>query len=320
VILKIAQRSRVTEGRQMRPTLLLRCAVLSSGLLPLAGLVSLPVRGAEEQNLLISSRRTGNAEIVLIRPDGTELKNLTNHPSGDTTPAWSPDGKRIVFESDRTGHRNLYMMDAGGGNVTQLTSGTGLDVAPSWSPDGKKIAFVSDRSGNREIWVMDANGDNPVNLTNDPASDAGPDWSPDGKQILFTSNRGDQGYQLYLMEANGANQRLLLSEQTGIPWAFPAWSPDGKRVAYSVPARDAIEIWVCNSDGTGKKKLTDLGGINTWPAWSPDGKQIAFVRYPASPQAHDGTLWIMDADGMAQNQVAAVGAFQAGRPAWRPRK
>jgi TolB protein len=302
----------------MRTLMIPLWAVALLGLLP-GGSLRSPARAADQPELLIATRKSGNAEIVLIRADGSEIKNLTNHPANESAPAWSPDGKRIAFESDRSGSRNIYVMDADGGNVKQLTSGTGLDVAPSWSPDGKKIAFVSDRSGNREIWVMDANGDNPVNLTNNPASDAGPDWSPDGKQIVFVSNRDGQGYQIYLMEANGANQRLLPIEQTELRYVFPAWSPDGKRVAYCVPANDSIEIWVCSSDGTGKKKLTDLGGTNTFPAWSPDGRQIAFVHYEGRPEDGPGTLWIMDADGVAQNYVAAVGRFVTGRPAWRPK-
>ena len=44
-------------------------------------------------------RIDGNSEICLIKPDGSDLQNLTNNPSQDSSSSWSPDGKQIVFVS-----------------------------------------------------------------------------------------------------------------------------------------------------------------------------------------------------------------------------
>jgi TolB protein len=43
--------------------------------------------------------------------DGTEPKNLTNHDSQNTSPAWSPDGKKLAFVSSRDGGSYVYVMD-----------------------------------------------------------------------------------------------------------------------------------------------------------------------------------------------------------------
>jgi Tol biopolymer transport system component len=40
-------------------------------------------------------------DIYLIQPDGTGLRRLTRLDGANTSPAWSPDGKRIAFDSDR---------------------------------------------------------------------------------------------------------------------------------------------------------------------------------------------------------------------------
>ena len=64
------------------------------------------------------------SEIYVMDADGGNQQNLTNHPSDDRSPSWSPDGTRIVFESDRDNDRGhnieIYVMDADGSN--QLTS------------------------------------------------------------------------------------------------------------------------------------------------------------------------------------------------------
>ena len=84
----------------------------------------------------------------------------------DLSPAWSPDGGRIVFESYRHGNGNgeLYVMNANGSGQTRLTNSAGDDGLPAWSPDGTSISFVSNRSGRYRIWVMNADGSNPQPL------------------------------------------------------------------------------------------------------------------------------------------------------------
>ena len=51
------------------------------------------------------SDRDRNDEIYVMDDDGKNQRNLTNHPSDDYAPSWSPDGTRIVFMSDRDGAR-----------------------------------------------------------------------------------------------------------------------------------------------------------------------------------------------------------------------
>jgi TolB protein len=43
--------------------------------------------------------------------DGSEPRNLTNHPAQDNSAAWSPDGKRLAFISNRGGGYDVYVMD-----------------------------------------------------------------------------------------------------------------------------------------------------------------------------------------------------------------
>jgi TolB protein len=73
-------------------------------------------------------------DIYIVRPDGTGLQKLTRHTGGNYSPAWSPDGKRIVFGSDRK-HSDLldiFVMNADGNRQTPLTKGTIDNSSPDW--------------------------------------------------------------------------------------------------------------------------------------------------------------------------------------------
>lgn len=43
------------------------------------------------------SERDGNAELYVVRPDGTQLRRLTHNGFRDDYPSWSPDGARLAF-------------------------------------------------------------------------------------------------------------------------------------------------------------------------------------------------------------------------------
>jgi DNA-binding winged helix-turn-helix (wHTH) protein len=55
----------------------------------------------------------------------------------------------------------------------------------------------------------------------------------------------------------------------------PQPSPDGSKLVFMAGRTDAMDIWVCNSDGSSPTKLTNTGRAGT-PRWSPDSRWIAF--------------------------------------------
>jgi hypothetical protein len=112
---------------------------------PQAAAIALPVARGD---IAFTSTRHGNAEIYVMKADGSGQTRLTNTPAEEFHPAWSPNGQRIAFASNRDGNDEVYVMKADGSSPTRLTNNPANDYLPDWSPDGQKIAFVSNRDGN----------------------------------------------------------------------------------------------------------------------------------------------------------------------------
>ena len=105
-----------------------------------------------------SQEVTGHQEIVVMAADGSAVEQITNSPSTDSSPSWSPNGTKLAFTSDRGGDLDVYVMNADGSNVVQLTDHPGTDSEPVWSPDGDRLAFASNRAGPTEVYLVDRSG------------------------------------------------------------------------------------------------------------------------------------------------------------------
>jgi len=70
-----------------------------------------PVWSPDGRWIALTSDRTGNRDIWLMRPDGTGLRQVTTNPAHDRNAVWSPDGKRLAFGSNRTGRYEVWVID-----------------------------------------------------------------------------------------------------------------------------------------------------------------------------------------------------------------
>jgi eukaryotic-like serine/threonine-protein kinase len=208
---------------------------------------------------------------------------LTDGFLGDSDPAVSPRGDRLIFSSARLGSRNLWTANPDGTGARPLTTGQGFDERPAFSPDGSQVAFVSDRGGERGIWLVPAEGGAPRLVATAQVLDT-LSWSPDAGEILFAAPAGDLPGLYRVSVGNGTVSRL----PTPSGGHAPAWRPGRPEIAYLElisPLRTRLRF----VDPSGNPIYAGLPDgpnfMNGALAWTPDGARVAGAAVPAAADA-----------------------------------
>ena len=84
--------------------------------------------------------------IWMVPVDGSEPARLfASSPKSESSPRWSPDGRRLAFLSDRgeDNQKQIWLMHADGGEAEKLTNAKAGVDSYKWSPDGRVIAFLA---------------------------------------------------------------------------------------------------------------------------------------------------------------------------------
>ena len=205
---------------------------------------TVPVAGGPQRELdfawspdgtrLLYPARTG---LYSIRLDGSGLTRLAEAPAGTRYVEcdWTAQGDYVAYRTAgaSTYRSQIGLLDASG-TPTRLVvpDRAGATGGPRISIDGRELLYTQDVSGfedvdgrqlDARVFRIPAVGGTTVDLSAEkPAgtNDLDPVYAPDGSRVLFvnTNNDGISRRDIYVMDLDGANRRLLFADAEMPEW------------------------------------------------------------------------------------------------------
>lgn len=216
----------------------------------------------------------------------TSLRNITPQDSAeplissageDNSPAYSPDGRKIVFVSNRSGKRQLWLSDSDGADVRQLGDFGGETLGtPRWSPDGQRIVFDGSHSGKSSIWLIGRDGSNMHRLNNSEEIQYLPSWSSDGQWVYFVSLRRNNE-ALWKQRLDNGEAKLVIAETL-----FDAAESPTRSLIFAQRAKGGI--WQMGMDGGDASAVPEISYARPARYWTLARDKLFFVRHEQSPK------------------------------------
>jgi TolB protein len=273
-----------------------------------------------------------------------------------------PFGSVMLFAGSDTGNnRKVFALELGGKGADAQEIPRGINVMPTWGPkdtiyfstfpddapitlrqynrEDKSVVEVADQAysvdycaskdllafvDHGDIYTMHPDGSDRHQLTHDgyEPADVSPAWGPGCSEMAFVSDRDGNQPQIFVMRADGSNQRRVT--YLGNYNTSPDWSPnikgaDGSGSWIAFTARDEFahfDVFVIRPDGSEIFRVTqDQGDNNEEPAWSPDGRYLVFQS--TRDGSKEPRLYMARMDVRGAFQVRVSDGFGFKTPAWQ---
>lgn len=269
--------------------------------------------------IAFASDRGGDFDLYEQMADGSGGSViLISGTHNQVTPAWSPDGQRLIFASDQDGDFDIYLRTPDN-QVHNLTNNDSADVHPAWSPANDRIYFASNRTGGYfRIYSMQPNGSDVSEVVAAANNHVlAPSVSPDGSRIAYMRASVLEplcqwNWDVWVVNSDGRNPQRLTNHLAAD--LYPVWTPDGSEVVLA-SCRNFLDfdLYAVNVATGGQRRLTNWFLINEWGAsYAPDGVNLAF----SSDRGGNVDVYTMPATGGAASNLTRHPSEDVA-PSWR---
>ena len=174
-------------------------------------------------------KRKNQVDLYLrpIEAGNNKLTQLTNGKPLESSPCWSPDGKKLAFVSDAKNGRPVLCVTEpfAGGEAAVISGLVGSErVAPSWSSDNR-LAYCAKIGGKHELRIAKLSSDGKSGAMEEigvPGKDTfqgeDPSWAPDNRHVTLTKSDG-----IYVIDTRLGVERKLVSGTRKVGQS--KWSP-----------------------------------------------------------------------------------------------
>jgi len=233
----------------------------------------------------------GDWDLFLIRPDGSQRRNLTNTPdANESYPLFSRDGTRLLFrrlvraetiDGNDYGRQGVPMVANNDGTNAKVIGGEGDLPWASWSPDGKEFACLSLKG----VTFADAMTGKVTRTLKRNGFFQQLTWSPDGAWLSGVSNSFGAAWSVARMNASTGETNAVSTTDN----CTPDWFPDGKRLIFSNRHASDValgkagwtQLWMADADGKAPRLVYAEDGRHIYGGHvSPDGKYVLFTGNP----------------------------------------
>jgi Tol biopolymer transport system component len=263
---------------------------------------------ADGESIAVSFRPGGEEEsrVVVLSVDSGEMKQLTFPPAGiygDHFGQYSPDGRTIAFFRRNTySSWDLYIQALEDIDPKPLTfEGFPSAFGLAWMPDSQEIVFSAGPTQNNSLWRVKVSGGDlvPLGGYGENLRRAWPAVSRTGDRLVYVESAPNEGdiWRIANPRKNPSKEAPLQLISSTRDDMDPSVSPDGSRIAFVSNRTGYFQVYVCRSDGSQLKPLTELEtGANT-PKWSPGSSQISFHSSFHSQLEGTNDIYVVNSEG-----------------------
>ena len=265
-----------------------------------------------------------NAELFIMKSDGTDKKQLTITNTQETNPQWIENGRKIAFLSNESGTSQLWTINPDGGGMTQVSHlKEGIDGF-TFSPDGSRVLFIQS-----------------VKNTTTPGEQYADLPQASGRvvdELMYKhwDHWVESMAHPFVADVNGNKLTNIKDLMEGEPYESPlapfggmeqlAWSPDSKTIAYTSRKKSGKAYALStNSDiyfydlasGVTSNMTEGMEGYDVNPQFSPDGHHLAWQSMERDGYESDkNRLFVMNLTTGEKNYVTENFDYNTDTFAW----